>query len=218
MQSLFFLFGGGIWLSFFFFFFLRGGAIWLTTRYCLVNNHSPTCATYNHNPKPGQQESSPFMAEEVLGAQMGRSCWPVCQSPGGLYRSVGFGCLSVLTRVWTWKEKQKWSTMGKPPVWGPWEGPETVRNIPCQPPTEDSCDPKRRGHRGEKVALLLVDGANINFYIRGLGLQLREGGCNVGPPLLALVAIVENFFLIQNPVTVLTVRYCGKFFAPPRKI
>ena len=41
---------------------------------------------------------------------------------------------------------------------------------------------------------------------------------NVGPPLLALVAIVENFFLIQNPVTVLTVRYCGKFFAPPRKI
>ena len=41
---------------------------------------------------------------------------------------------------------------------------------------------------------------------------------NVGPPLLALVAIVEKFFLIQNPVTVLTVRYCGKFFAPPRKI
>ena len=41
---------------------------------------------------------------------------------------------------------------------------------------------------------------------------------NVGPPLLALVAIVEIFFLIQNPVTVLTVRYCGKFFAPPRKI
>ena len=40
---------------------------------------------------------------------------------------------------------------------------------------------------------------------------------NVGPPLLALVAIVENFFLIQNPVTVLTVRYCGKFFAPPQK-
>ena len=38
---------------------------------------------------------------------------------------------------------------------------------------------------------------------------------NVGPPLLALVAIVEIFFLIQNPVTVLTVRYCGKFFAPP---
>ena len=41
---------------------------------------------------------------------------------------------------------------------------------------------------------------------------------NVGPPLLSLVAIVEKFFLIQNPVTVLTVRYCGKFFCPPRKI
>ena len=40
---------------------------------------------------------------------------------------------------------------------------------------------------------------------------------NVGPPLLLVLAIVDVVFLIQNPVTVLTVRYCGKFFAPPEK-
>ena len=31
-------------------------------------------------------------------------------------------------------------------------------------------------------------------------------------------SVLQIFLLIQNPVTVLTVRYyCGKFFAPPEK-
>ena len=34
----------------------------------------------------------------------------------------------------------------------------------------------------------------------------------VGPPLLIVLAIVENCFLIQNPANVLGVLYCGKFF------
>ena len=38
---------------------------------------------------------------------------------------------------------------------------------------------------------------------------------NVGLPFLIVLAIVEKI-LIQNPVTVLGVLYCGKFFGPPK--
>ena len=47
--------------------------------------------------------------------------------------------------------------------------------------------------------------------------NLQTISCNVTPALMKVAAIVESFFVIQDPVTVLGVRYCGKFFPLPKQ-